>query len=385
MFSRITHFAPVRTCFAGLLLVVSTGWVLAQSPPGDSQGAPAEGVLVLYGGRVLQGRIAREGDFYGVVLPNGEIRVRGGEVAYVCASLDDAYRRRRADIRMDSADEHIELAGWCVRNRLLGAAAAELADAMASDPTNPMIPHIERQLEAARRPIPPPASPPQAARPRVASVKELEEMVRCMPRGSVESFTTAVQPLLLNSCTTGGCHGPRSADGFHLLRGAAGGPPSRRATQRNLQAVLGLIDRQRPETSPLLVEAIRAHGTAAEPALKERDAAKYRQIVQWVCGVAQTDQPDRRTPQTVSPRGPATARPMVAATVRGAPSPWQGASPGPSAGSAAMNPWPEPAAEGPDPKPAPPKVKRGDDAEPFVPVDPFDPEIFNRRYHGDGP
>jgi hypothetical protein len=378
----------MQTCFAGLLLAAATGWVLAQPPTDDRQDIPTDGVLVLYGGQVLQGRIAREGDFYRVVLPNAEIRVRGGEVAYECASLDDAYRRRRADIRMDSADEHVELAGWCLRNGLLGAAAAELADAMAGDPTNPMIPHLERQLEAARRPSGPPTSLPQVKRTRVASVKELEEMVRRMPRGSVETFTVAIQPVLLNSCTTGGCHGPRSADGFHLLRGSAGRPTSRRATQRNLQAVLGLIDRQRPEASPLLVEALRAHGTAAQPALTEKDAAKYRQIVQWIYSVAQSDQPDRRTPQTIGPGSPATAGPTVAATVSdaaGVRSPWQGIAPGPSTGTAAKSPWPEPPpAEGSDEKPAPPKVKRGTELEPFVPVDAFDPEIFNRRYHGNG-
>jgi len=357
MLDRIVSIFPPS---AALLLVAAAGGlVLAQRPGDGPRIMPRHGVIVLRGGQVLKGKITRAGDFYHVVVPRGEIRVRAGRVAYECETVEEAYRRRRAAIRVGSAEEHIELARWCQHNGLLSAAAGELADAMAADPDNPMIPHLERRLKAALEPVP---SRTTAAKDRQAggpTVEELAEMVRRMPPGSVETFTGSVQPLLLNSCTSGGCHGSPSGSGYRLMRGRPGRPLSRRVTQRNLHATLEWIDRKRPDQSRLLVEAVRPHGTAEKPALTKKDAEKYQQIVQWVHAVAQRDRPvhrDARLPKGVSEKR-ATAGLSASAG-------WPSTS-DPSTGRSAGTP-----------------VKRGARIERFVPVDPFDPEIFNRRYHG---
>jgi len=328
-------------CRSTLVLVALAvgGWAVAGSPGDRSPATPHEGVLVLHGGQVLQGRIARADDVYRVVLPRGEIRIRASEVAYQCETIEEAYGRRRATIHVGNADEHIELARWCQRNGLWSAAARELADAMASDPTNPAIPYLERQLSAAMAPAAPRPIASQAATSKGPTNDELDRMIRQMPAGSVEAFTSSVQPLLVNSCTSGGCHGPQSSGRLRLLRGRSGHPPSRRVTQRNLHAALACIDRKQPENSPLLVEAIRAHGTVEKPVLAAGDVEKYRQIVLWVRQVAAAD------------RG------------GGAPSEAHGQS-GPAVANVAG-------------------VEQGADGEGLVPDDPFDPEIFNRRYHGE--
>jgi hypothetical protein len=263
-----------------------------------------------------------------------------------------------------------------------------------------MIPHLERRLKAALEPVPSTTAPAKTRLSDSPAVEELEAMVRRMPPGSVETFTAGVQPLLLNSCATGGCHGSGSGGRYRLLRGHAGRPPSRRATQRNLHATLQWIDRKQPEASPLLVEAMRAHGKAEEPALGNADAAKYRQIVQWVLTIAQSDRiPSKRDSSLKGATGVSPVR--HGQDVRGtrpanmqctfnqpvdSDSLWakrmaQQAAAGSGATRAiAGRPSPTNASGG---RPSGAPVQRGAPIKRFVPVDPFDPEIFNRRYHGD--
>jgi hypothetical protein len=301
-------------------------------------------------------------------------------VAYQCETIEDAYRRRREAIHLGNADEHIELARWCVRYGLWSAAAGELADAMGADPRNPAIPHLERQLKAELEPLPLPPAGGETARTSGPTRGELDQLIRRVPSGSVETFTGTIQPLLVNSCATGGCHGPQSAGRLRLLRGRSGSPPGRRVTLANLHATLACIDRDRPENSPLLVEAIRAHGTAAKPALNSGDEQKYRQIVAWVLSVAAADRPRESGPQTIDAGQPAVAN--VAPAAAGAPLP----AGRPSAANGANRP----ASFGPAVAPGVPAgraadstIQRGAATGQFVPADPFDPEIFNRQYHGD--
>ena len=368
-----------------LLAAPMVGTAAAEAPGGVRSAEPRQGVIVLHGGQVLQGKIVRSGDLYHVMLPGGEIRVRATKVAYQCDSLEEAYRLRRANINAGNADEHVALARWCRRNGLLSAAARELADAMAANPNHPWIPHLERDLKAAMTPSRPQTDDPANPRTKVPSGEELDQMVRQMPAGSVEAFKASVQPLLINSCTTGGCHGPQSGDRFRLLRGHAGRAPSRRATQRNLHATMAMIDRERPEKSPLLLEAMRAHGTAETPALGTKDAIKFQQIVQWVYLVAQGNRQAKPAPKPanvgeplIGQSGPGKRPAVMAAawpeeTLKAA-----------AAGSSTDFPSskqssPNAATPGVDR----PGVQRGAQIKRFVPADPFDPEIFNRRYHED--
>ena len=169
------------------------------------------------------------------------------------------------------------------------------------------------------------------------------------------------------------------------MRGREGRPPTRRVTQRNLHATLEWINREQPEASPLLTEAIRAHGTSDNPVFTEKDAAKYRQMVQWVYGMAQTSPSGVAGPKTVDPRGLAEARAMTAGAVE--PSPHRvdrtaGSFEAPAGGGVDSTPFDRPATpngamHGSTRSP----VKRGAEVDSFVPADPFDPEVFNRRYH----
>ncbi|NLE36895.1 MAG: hypothetical protein GX621_02610 [Pirellulaceae bacterium] len=364
--------------------------LLGQASPSSPSGAPRQGVVVLHGGQVFAGRVTRAGDIYHVVLSNGEIRLRANQVAFHCESLQEAYQRRRETIRAGHVESHLEMARWCRHNGLFDEGLRELGDAAAVDPGNPWIPHLERSLRAAAQHYETPELGDEPAKALGPTSSDLDRMVRQLSPQSVAAFTSAVQPLLLNSCATGGCHGPNSESQFRLMRGREGGSPSRRVTQRNLHATLEWIDHEQPEASPLLTEAIRAHGKAGQAAFTDKDAMKFRQIAQWVHGIARTAPSEMAGPKTIDSRGLAEARAMTAGPVE--PSretrdsqadflvSQAGFSEHPSEGIPFDQP---PATNGAIPEPTRSPVKRGADIERFVPADPFDPEIFNRRHHPD--
>lgn len=58
------------------------------------------------------------------------------------------------------------------------------------------------------------------------------------PPASVADFTRRVQPLLLNRCATGACHGGPESPAPRLLRGDAAGRIDREITLANMDAIL---------------------------------------------------------------------------------------------------------------------------------------------------
>ena len=181
----------------------------AYGPP-EPQGRadePGDSLLLLRNGRLLQGRITLTGDRYAVVIPGGEISVKASDVQQHCRDVADAYRVKRAMARLDSVQDHVELAQWCHRLGLAELAAEELAEAKAIEPTHPMLPLVERQLRVALQSK---DAAGEAAAPAISgpSVQDFDRMVRVMPPKTVETFAQVIQPMLVNHCGSAACHGP---------------------------------------------------------------------------------------------------------------------------------------------------------------------------------
>lgn len=262
-----------------------------QSPStADTPRQEGQSVLVLRNGQLLQGRVIRVDDRYHVVVPEGLIRLRPDEVAYVCRDIREAYRRKRAALQADSAREHVELARWCLRYALVDLAAEELAEAERLDASHPMIPLVQRQLAMALQPAEPAAVATKARVPG-PSVEDLDRMVRGMPPQTVEAFVQAIQPMLINHCGLAACHGQGAQTRFRLLRPPIGTQPTRRLTQRNLYATLEWIDREDPGNSPLLSMPAHPHGTARAPVFGSPQMAQYRQLLDWCYRVCQMESP----------------------------------------------------------------------------------------------
>ncbi len=138
-----------------------------------------------------------------------------------------------------------------------------------------------------------------------------------------------------------------------------------------------MVDRERPGESPLLIIPTRPHGNVKSAIFTTRETNQYKQLVAWAYQVANQPLPDgigtaselaspnsrraakrqssHKTPRAVANPSP-ESQPGTTAAVR--------RPPGPSSGRAGDDPTAETSAS--------------DD------VDPFDPAVFNRRYHPAG-
>jgi len=358
--------------FSAATLLLAAWWLPAAPPteppsgplPSDSPGAPS--VLLLRNGQVLQGRITPAGSQYVVAVPGGEIRVGADEVQCHCRAIGEVYQRRRGVMRLDSAQDHLEMAQWCLRVGLLDAARLEVSEAVALDATHPLIPLVERRIHMAanpqekKTPLPPPT-------PTGPSAEELDRMVRGLPPKAVETFVRSIQPILMNNCTTGGCHAQGTKTAFPLLRVPAGGPPSPRLTQRNLYAALQWIDWQEPGASPLLKAPSKPHGTTKSAVFADRQLPQYRQLVDWCYRVAQVPSPvvqasyEEPVAEEAAPRRAPGASVQRSSRLPRKPAERVGPQTSKPGGG---NLSPGRAGTTPGPPPA----------------DPFDPEVFNRRF-----
>jgi hypothetical protein len=233
-----------------------------------------------------------------------------------------------------------------------------LADAIAQEPKHPKIEVLERRLKIAMTEQM--DKPEVAAEPKVSvSNDELERMVRGMPQGTVEAFTHTIQPLLLNNCTNAGCHNRQETSQFSLLR-MQGRTASRRMTHVNLHATIAQIDNADPEKSSLLLMAVQSHGGSRAPVFSSRDVMQYLQLRQWVHHVSRG-------------RVPLEVQTPLATSLDKQPEPLLQSMPNQTPpGMTVTTSAPPVTAE-------PPQKAEEKKAIEYVPVDPYDPEIFNRQ------
>ncbi len=383
-----THPASAPFGLALCALIVAAVSIVPAAPA--QEGIGDSGVLLLRNGQTLEGRIQAGEEGYVVVVPGGQICVKRFEVLACCRDLAEVYRYKLNLIRLDSAQDRLALAQWCHQVGLLAEAERELAAATALDPTHPLIPVLRRQLRTS--PLVPEGGPVGGQPAPGPSTYELDLMVRGMPPGTVETFVQTIQPLLVNRCGAAACHGQTSPSRFRLLRTPPEGLPSRRVTQRNLYAVLQWIDRAHPEQSPLVTVPLRPHGTARAPVFADHQLTQYRQLVAWCYRVAQADlavtQASYEEPAAENrPAGPRTIKHRRQAERTGT--------------TAASEVFPAVAAgqtlheggeamrdlSGRGPGDASGKAKGGHrpaSVPVFTPIDPFDPEMFNRQFWPDG-
>lgn len=333
------------------------------APPGDGtlELAPSAGVCVLKNGQAISGNVTRAGDY--LIVTRGtqsELRLAVKDVEFVSTDLDEAYRRKSAALPKEKLEPHLDLAEWCLRNDMPAQATQEWLMALRLDAEHPRVVAFEQRLRFyAERTTKPESS--HSSTPAL-SPDDLDKFTRELPKGVVEKFAATVQPILLNRCATGGCHGPSSQAELKLFRPAQGLVANRRFTQRNLYAVLQQIDRENAERSPLLVKPQERHGGGAGPVFDKQSQLQLEQLANWVRQAVV--QPSAVQPASIRPGAESLSQPAKA------------------------SPTEEPAALDASIKErdAKPPVEhepesKGSASRPFVPRDPFDAEQFNRLYH----
>lgn len=357
----------LAVAITGLLLALPSltrqlGTTSAQSPSAQPS------VVVLRSGQVLQGQVARLDNRYSIRLGEGnELRLAATDVDFIANSLDEACQRKQARVRPGSIDDQVLFAEWCLRQGLIRQAAQATTDALRLAPEDTRVTSLERRLNALIQPASTdePASDPKFDRP---TSSQLDHAARDLPPGAVQRFTMQIQPLLLNRCATAGCHGNRSTAEYRLLRPALGQSANRRLTQQNLLNTVAWLDRANPDASPLLTRARSAHGGASKSTGVTLEQAQYEPLADWVRLATQTASKIR--PSTIDGDDPKllqTAQKLGTATTESSDEPAR-RQPPPSRTRAASSG----AAPGSPPAAAPETSNNL--------VDPFDPEVFNRRY-----
>jgi hypothetical protein len=118
--------------------------------------------------------------------------------------------------------------------------------------------------------------------------KPVGTSIRELPPEAIERFTRKVQPVLVNNCTTTGCHQRGGTQKFQLDRAILQGMSNRRSTMQNLAAALELIDHDQPQLSRLLVVPREAHGGMPGPIFGPRREQAFKHLAEWVALVTQT-------------------------------------------------------------------------------------------------
>lgn len=347
---------------------------------------PQEGLLLLRNGQVVQGKVTPEGDRFYVELTSGKVWVKAVDVEVHCRNLEEGYWLKRRAMPLGNVNSHLDLAQWCLQHELPGHAANELRDAITVNPHHPRIELLERRLKLSQQKGP--LTRAAEAMPEIApSADDLDRLMRGLPDGAVETFTNSIQPLLINNCTAAGCHGPAAERGPRWVRVSLGRTSSRRLTQRNLHTTLELVNRENPSESPLLMVPAQPHGSGKTAVFLNLQSPQYRQLAAWVRQVAQAPAVPlpasvvSQTPpllQTMPPSGVQRVNfesPLPAAPMAVESQPVDG-------GEEASPPLVRVGAGTPPPRTEP---QRGQVPMGFRPKDPFDPEIFNRRFFPEQP
>ncbi len=352
--------------YAGMLLA----GVLATTVGARLRAAePAiDGVLVLRNGNVLAGSIGRHGDEYQIRQGNSTLRVPTGQVERFAASLVEVYEARRAAIVGATPEAHLALADWCLRVNLLNEAARELLDVRTRDAGHPALADAElrlRQMLAQESASPGPAKRSAEVSTNEASLESPAPPLAISSEAQVQ-FVRSIQPMLINNCTSGGCHHADLGRPFRLDRWALRGNGDAELVRRNLTSVLGQLNAGDPTASPLVVHGRRPHGAAARGRPHALTARQATLLIAWlneVAGVEVVEGPPK--PRWIEPGAATAASPAYSPDVY----PTDEILNGMSLEELQL---------------AAQAAQQDDDAtesseRQFVPRDAFDAEIFNRR------
>jgi hypothetical protein len=279
MIGRFTQF------FSSLTLVAISVCAVWADPPTNTQppSGAVRSLVVLRNGEVFSGVVSRQGDRYVIAGEGTEIRLTSRDVDFLCQTLDEAYNVQHSRLVAGRIEDRLNLADWCLRQKLFGDAAREITAAMEIDPKNPRVAVLDAQLQRAMQPEAPKEATADATdKPQPVSADELERMVRSLPPATVETFTSTIQPLVLNYCATAGCHGPSSQSSFTLVRLPYDKIATRRLTERNLYNTLQWINHENPLDSKLLSAAREPHGPHQASGATGVGTTQYQQLMNWV-------------------------------------------------------------------------------------------------------
>jgi hypothetical protein len=341
----------MKTIFS--VMLCSVAFTAPDAPsPADSAGIRGK-VLVLQNEQTLIGEIEKVGDVYRVRRLIGETTVTADRVLQLCGSLEEAYDFVRGRANLTDPDERLRVAEWCRLNGLHEQALTEVKAAVELRPDHPA---SRRLLTYLQESVPIQTAP---TKPRPEAPETEAKVPLDLTEEALGQFATKIQPILMNTCAN--CHANGHGGAFKLTRSYEAALLNRKTLQQNLAAVLGEVNFGQPLNSPLLSKAVSVHGPLEQAPIKNRQAAAYRSLEDWVRSTV-TENPQLRDQPTARPAAPtpfAEVRP-TGFTDQTEPRKVQGDA------APVAPPLPVPAVK-----------------EPPEPVDPYSPDSFNHQFHAD--
>jgi hypothetical protein len=352
--------------------------VAAMDPPVASTTGK---VLLIDYDRILEGNIERVGDRFRIRHGAGEMTVPAVANMLLLPDKDTAFQLLKNRTKLTDPIALVKLSRWCLANDLKPRALETADMALALLPNDRSLKRFRDDVQTQVSLAPP---PPIAPAVEVPKPSEVEPPCADVLPESFGLFATRVQPLLVNACAS--CHTADRGGSFHLTRPASAFG-DKRATQINLAAASGYLNREQPALSPLLVRAVAAHGGGTLAPIRDRQTTAYRYLEDWArhaCGPNNAKPPAALPPDVIADATqlPALTPSRPKNSGKDLPLPVVFPATGNDEQTPAMPTIPLKVAES-----SPPKAKQADtpalpakkDPTSTEPADPFDPEQFNQQ------
>ena len=278
------------------------------SPPATTTAAPSgpPTVLLLSNGQVRHGEILKDANGYFVKQKFGTTQYPKRSVERTFRSLREAYEYKKSLCPEQDADERMKLASWCIEQKLMDEAKAELAAVQELSPENRQAKAILATLSRTDA-LPPGSVDPSVARagvdvetppPADLSLTKLREEFARNPQTAgmpaifdldvplavrrYGEFARNVHPILQKRCAK--CHNENTPGEFQMIQTRTSRDLANSLVlQANLEATLRIVDRDDLARSPILTASGMVHdGTGGKPVLGGPQTAEYRALAAWV-------------------------------------------------------------------------------------------------------
>ncbi len=252
-----------------------------------------ERVILMTNGRVLTGFASRNAGGWLVEQSNGRVQVPIEQVNVVANNLADAYRKQRDAVVEPTPATHMALAQWCISYRLHNEARDELRKCMKLDPEHTSARKLLRRLDDMLDPpeIKSSLKDQLVLKSGDGFVVPDAESLGGLSNEVAAGYTLRIQPLLINKCGNASCHGTTTPaekpEGFHLIPVRPGTNGHRMYTERNLAEVLRYVDVQEPSLSPLVAIPQGTHGGTAGVFHGAAGNTQIKMLRAWIKTVAQ--------------------------------------------------------------------------------------------------
>jgi hypothetical protein len=207
--------------------------------------AGKEGAMALFDGRVVYGKVTNT--------PGGYLLKRPGAtdemiptflVQTASDSLLGCYENLKGAISPTRPDDHLELANWCIRQRLLEEAKTEVLAVLKLDPNRREARELLVKLEEATNPEPRNLDSESApARTSDGFLDSAGRTTEGLGPELTSQFVRRIQPLMVSKCGNAACHGGNASEQFRLTNiRRTTSSSGRTTTLENMRQVLGLVD-----------------------------------------------------------------------------------------------------------------------------------------------